>query len=63
MPPHVHLEDVRTALREFTNTVFGALRRRLDRVLIDHPIPPAAEGQREQRDDRRTGPQRERRDH
>ena len=62
MAADVHLEHVGAPLRELVDAVRRVRRRRLDRVLVDHPVAAAAERQREQRHDRRAGAQRQRRD-
>ena len=41
MTPHVHLEHVRAALRELANRLVAVGARRLDRMLVDHPIAAA----------------------
>ena len=58
----VHLEHVGAALRQLVDRILGAHGRRLDGMLVDHLVAPAAERQREERHDARAGPHGERRD-
>src|SRR4029453_17472522 len=61
MPPHVHLEDIRAALREVANRIRSIGARRIDGMLVDETVPTARQRQREHRDDGRPGAQRKRR--
>src|SRR5262249_54096350 len=58
----LHLEHVRTTLRELLHGVYAVGARRLDGMLVDHTIAPCANGQRKHRYDRRAGSKRQRRE-
>ena len=60
MAPHVHLENVGAALRELVDGVLRIGWRRLDRMLVNHPIASRPERERKDRHDRRARSQRER---
>ena len=62
MAADVHLEHVGAALRELANRHRAVGARRLDRMLVNHPVAAAGERQREHRHDRRAGAQRQRGD-